>query len=170
MNENEKDVDYLRMFAIETQSQMKSLVEAEYKWLHVYIFAIPIVFTFLGTIGNLLKGHKRADEFFSVASIVSFGFLFLLTFLICSKIQREHKKYKNFGEQLVRMWKYFNLFEKELYIDEQILDNKAKNYGQGKGYIFSIIMLCLLTITTTIIIYLIVFYCALYGILSVSNS
>jgi len=168
--ENKKDVNYLRMFAIETQSQMRSLVETEYKWLQSYILVLPIALTFLGTIGNLLKGYKNADWCFLGCSVILVIFLVLLTYLICSKITKENHKYKDFGKQLVHIWTYFNLFDAGVYLHEPILAEEAKTYGQGLGYLSSTKMLWRLTAMTSIIIVSIGIFCVNSEFLSVSNS
>ena len=147
-----KDVKYLRMFAIATDSDMQKLVDREYKWLQTYILSLPVVLAFFGTIGNLIKGYEDAHSFFLIGSVILALYLFTLASLICSKIIKENRKYKNYGSQLRRIWKYFNLYDDGAYLKEPILTKKERDYGEGRGYLFSIIMLWVLTVITGLII------------------
>lgn len=154
-----KDVDYLRMFAIETQGQMKSLVETEYKWLQSYILVLPILLALLGPVGSLLKGYKHGPLSFLVYSVILSLFLIIITALICSKITKENGKYRDFGQQLVKMWTYFNLFDAGVYLNEPILTCHAKTYGKGPGSFDSKKMLWLLTVIASLIIVAIGVFC-----------
>lgn len=154
-----KDVDYLRMFAIETQGQMKSLVETEYKWLQSYILVLPILLALLGPVGKLLNAYKHGRLTFLLYSVILSLFLIMLTSLICSKITKENDKYRNFGRQLVKMWRYFNLFDAGIYLNEPILTSDAQTYGEGPGFSKSQKMLWSLTVIASLIIVAIGVFC-----------
>ena len=79
--------------------------------------------------------------------------LTFLAILLTSKIIVGHKIYEQIGQQVVKIWEYFKLFERGAYIDDNtILDEKAKSYGKGKGYLRNLCILWVMTIMTDTIL------------------
>lgn len=127
----EKDPEFLKDLFSETQASMRFRSEREYKLLRIFMIVAPLVIT------ASVSLHKYVEDV-GVYVVCNAALAFLLTslsYLIADKIQSEHETYRDMGQQTVRIWKYFRLFEKGAYLsEEQILPEHAAKYGTGKGH------------------------------------
>jgi hypothetical protein len=115
----------------------------------MFIILNPIIITAIRGINELVS-----DKWIFLSLTFSMAtFLTVLTILIISKIKAEHEIYEKIRQQVVKIWEYFKLFEKGVYIeDDIILDKEAKSYGKGKGHLKTLHILGGMTIMTDAIL------------------
>ena len=144
-----KDDEFLKEFFVDCQNAMRHRSETEYKLLNMFIILDPIIITAILGIKELVS-----DKCIFLGLTFSMAiFLTVLTILITSKIKAEHRIYEKIGQQVVKIWEYFKLFEKGAYIgDDIILDEEAKSYGKGRGHLKTLHILWGITIMTDIIL------------------
>ena len=144
-----KDNEFLREFFVDCQNAMRWRSEIEYKLLNMVIILNPIIVTAILGINEIVSDEK----IFLVLTFSMAIFLTVLTILLTLKIKAEHKTYEVIGQQVVKIWKYFKLFEKGAYIDDdKILDKESENYGKGRGYLRTLCILWAMTIMTDTIL------------------
>ncbi len=137
--------DFLKEFFADCQKGMRHRVESEYKLLQMFIIIDLAIITAVSSINELVSDKEML--LLLTYSIVTF--LTTITLLFTWKIIAGHKVYEQIGQQVVRVWKHFGLFKKGAYITgDTILNKEAENYGKGKGYLRTLVMLWLMTIMT----------------------
>ncbi len=142
-----KSDDFLKIVYKKHQDKMRWHSEIEYRLLKMFIIINPVIITAIIGINQYIP--DKSTYFVLVCSMVSF--LAVLTIFITIKIYYEHKTYEGVGQDVVRIWEYFELFEKGSYLTcNQILTDKAKEYGKGGGYIKTLFILWSMTITIVI--------------------
>ncbi len=72
----------------------------------------------------------------------------LITSILTWRIVSDHRKYANIGQIAVRIWRYFEMFDKDAYLKcvPIIPEEKFKDHGKGSGYLFTIALLWSMTI------------------------
>ena len=137
-----KDDEFLKEFFADCQNAMRWRSETEWKLLNLFIVLHPVIVGAMLGVGDLVD-----DKTISFALALSMAaFLTVLTILLTVKIRAEHRIYEEIGQQVVRIWWYFGLFDKGAYLeDEAILEEKAKGYGRGKGYLRTLYILWAIT-------------------------
>ncbi len=144
-----KNEEFLKQLFVESQKLMLYRSEVEYKLLNVFILINSAVISVtFGSYGLIVNKYAFLGATLSVLIFVT-----ILTFVIYLKVQREHKIYEKVGQQIVRIWEYFDLFKKGVYLkDASILNEDAKNYGKGRNYLGTISIFVVITIMTDIIL------------------
>ena len=90
--------------------------------------------------------------YFALTCSIAF-FLFILTIFIDRKIRHEHISYKEVGQDVVRIWEYFELFKKGSFLpNKSILPKKAKKCGKGEGYKKTLHVLWAMTATVSLLL------------------
>ena len=144
-----KDDMFLRDFFVDCQNAMRHRSETEYKLLKMFIILNPIIITAILGINELVSDKGT----FLGLTLSMAIFLAVLTKLISSKVKAEHKIYENIGQQVVKIWEYFKLFDSGAYIiNDSILDNNARSYGKGRGHFKTLHILWAMTIMTDTIL------------------
>lgn len=138
-----KDKDFLIAFFNDCRNEMRWRSEVEHKLLAAMGALYTITATlFIGI--NKWIGNSILILIFSALPII---LLIVFTYLMTKKIISEHKVYSNIGRNVVKIWKYFRLFDKDAYIkNEAILDKSLVNFGQGRGYKDTINILWMMTL------------------------
>jgi len=141
--------DFLREFFVDCQNAMRHRSETEYKLLNLFmILNAAIISVVIGVDEFVTDNVKFIGVTFSMVAFLTF-----ITILVHNKIKAEHEIYEKLGQQVVKIWEYFELFKKGAYIDnDMILDEEARNYGKGKGYLRTLHILWGMTIITDTIL------------------
>lgn len=128
-----QDDNFLRDFFIDCQNRMRRRIETELELQRMLFTIYPIIVTAIIGLNKLITDKLI---FLGITIWIAI-FLILLTKFVDSKIRAEHEGYEITGQQVVKIWKYFKLFETGAYIgNDTILDYcTAKDYGKGKGYL-----------------------------------
>ncbi|KYK35825.1 MAG: hypothetical protein AYK18_12720 [Theionarchaea archaeon DG-70] len=138
-----KDDKFLREFFVECEKAMQWRSETETKLLNIFMILNPIIVTAILGINELVSDKR----IFLCLTLLMAAFLILITMLLTSIIKAEHKAYEVIGKQVIKIWEYFKLFEKGAYIDnDAILEDEARDYGTGKGYLRTLYILWVITI------------------------
>ena len=146
-----KDQEFLRVLFSENQSSMRFRSSTEYKLLQAFMVVVPVTIAAVVGLNDVVTNEALY--------IVMTGSLALLltafTIVITMKINAEHKIYEEIGAQNVRIWEYFELFDKGVYLeDKSILDEGARRYGTGQGHKKTINILWVVTILVDFILVL----------------
>ena len=153
INENfiHKDIDFIKQVYENSEKKMRWHADIEYKLLNMFIIIYPIIITSLIGVSKYLDDK---DIYLFLAVSMAF-FIFVLTLLIDKKVKHEHNTYEKIGGQIVRIWEYFGLFEKDFYLRcNSILSDTARNYGKGDGHKKTLNILWAMSITTASILIL----------------
>jgi len=143
------DREFLKNVYHESVVKMKWHSDIEYKLLNMYLVVYPVIATVLLAIYELVKDKTTYLSITISLSII----LTIFTILIHLKILREHKTYEKIGQQVVKIWKYFDLFQIGAYIPgEQIMDSTALTFGRGPGYKYTLGIFWTITIITDLIL------------------
>jgi hypothetical protein len=139
-------------FLIESYKDFKTSMQwhsdIEYKLLNMYMVLYPVVATILLAIYGLVDKTTYLGIISAMMIILT-----ILTFFIDRKIRAEHKTYEAIGQQIVRIWTYFDLFTRGTYLpNEAILSEDARRFGTGDGYKKTLNIFWAITIITDIIL------------------
>ena len=140
--------DFLKEYYLDTQITMRSRSETEYRLLNMFIVVNPIIITAIFALSELVD-----DKVLFLALTLSVATLLaMLTILLTLKIKAEHEIYVQLGQHVVKVWKYFGLFEKGVYINDAILEKTVEDYGTGEGYLRTLRILWGIPIFTSAIV------------------
>ncbi len=146
-----KNVDFLKKLHEISENKMRWHSDIEYRLLKMFIIINPAIITAIFGIYKLIENGDTNN--FQILTNSIAVFLIILTLTITIKIYAEHRTYHNIGQQIVRIWEYFDLFKNGVYLrNDTIMDEKAKTYGKGLGYIWTLLILWAMTLTTAIIL------------------
>lgn len=143
-----KDDDALKQFVGDSLRAMRWRSETEYRLLGLLAVLCPAMITAMFGIAKL-----GGDRLLDVAFPISLAFfLIFLTISFSVKILAEHKVYEALGQQVVKAWEYFGLFEAGTYGNNAILTADAKKLGTGQGHCKTLLILWAMTIGTVAIL------------------
>jgi hypothetical protein len=149
-----KSDEFLRDFVTDCQSAMRWRADIEWKLLNLYIVLPPAIVGAMFGISKLLN----STSLFWVLTASIIILITVLTILLTAKINAQHIIYEALGQQVVKVWKYFGLFDKGTYLEkEAVLDEKARGYGKGKGHLQTLYILWTITLLTNAILIAIAF-------------
>lgn len=144
-----KDDEFLKEFFADCQNAMRWRSETEWRLLNLFMVLYPIIAGAVLGISELV--HDKT--LFLVLALSMTAFLTVLTIFLTAKVKAEHRVYEALGQQVVKIWQYFGLFEKGAYIEgEVILEEKARGYGKGKGHLRTLNILWAMTVMTDAIL------------------
>jgi len=144
-----KNVDFLKRVYEEHHNKLRWHSDIEYRLLHMFIIINPVIIT--ATIA--IKQYITNKFTYLALVIIMASFLIVLTFFIDKKVKHEHNTYHDVAKDIVRIWEYFDLFKKNTYISNKaILTEKAKSFGDGKGYLKTLNILWAMTYTICILL------------------
>ena len=153
-----KNDDFLRDYYRESQENMRFRSGVEYRLLQFLLLFFPIIGLAIVTLYN----SSIEEGAFLKISVGAALFILLVTICITIKICAEHKNYRNMGQSIKKVWRYFKLQEDGIYlpdnriIPEELVDLEPnKGYGSGKGHIFTLViiwMMALAMIALTVIL------------------
>jgi len=116
---------------------MRHTSDVELRLLQFLLLFYPIIGVAIVT----LYRSSIDPTTFSYLSFGAAGFLLLITWRIDVKIRAEHKTYREIGQAVKKVWRYFKLSEEGAYIEkeriipeEEVALDPHKGYGAGKGY------------------------------------
>lgn len=143
-----KDEFLIKVYELH-QNKMRWHSEVEYRFLKMFIVITPVIITAIIGINEYITNKTT---FFAMTFTMAI-FLIFLTKIIDEKIKHEHKSYEAIGQDIVRIWEYFKLFEEGSYLlDKPILSEGAKRKGKGLGYKKTLHVLWTLTYTISILL------------------
>ncbi len=138
-----RNEEFLRDFFKESQEHMRFRSGVEYRLLQFLLLFYPIIGVVMAT---LYRSSVDQKAYFWL-SIGATAFLVIITVLITIKICAEHKTYRNVGQSVKKVWRYFKLQEVGAYLenDRMIAEDVVnldpdKGYGTGKGYILTLLI------------------------------
>ena len=108
-----KNDQFLIQHFIECQNTMRHRVDTELKHLKTFLILNPIIIT--ATVGT--KEFVSDKIIFLIFSFSMALFLTALATFLTIQIIAGHEKYETIGQEVVKIWEYFGLFEKGAYIE-----------------------------------------------------
>ncbi len=143
-----KNDDFLKTYYIDAQNEMRWRREVEYKLLTNYI----AISAFLLPAEALLYKEMASMPHRMLAATCITIAVFVLTIGVSLKIRAENTIYKALGRNVVAIWEYFEMFSKGTYLSSQpMLPKNSRQYGQGSGYKRTLYVLWSLTVTVSVL-------------------
>ncbi len=122
-------------------AEMRCRRNFESQLVHYYF----LFYTLVGIATVTLFQADKTQESFPVISPWIALLIAMITSFLTFRIAYDHKKYAEFGQIAVRVWKYFEMFTKNAYLKgEAIVPEKFKDYGMGRGYFYTCLLLWLM--------------------------
>lgn len=129
--------EFLIEYFKQSQERMRHTSDVELRLLQFLLLFYPIIGVAVVTLYN-----SPIDR--TIFSFISFGaavFLLLITWRIDVKIRAEHNTYREIGQAVKKVLRYYKLSEQGAYIsgeriipEEEVTLDQNKGYGAGKGY------------------------------------
>lgn len=136
-----EDPDFLVKVYEDVTAEMRCRRNFESQLVHYYF----LFYTLVGIATVTLFQAGTNHESFPVISLGIFLLIAMMTSFLTFRIVYDHKKYIEFGQIAVRIWEYFEMFTKNAYLQEEaIVPEKFKDYGKGKGYFYTCLLLWLM--------------------------
>jgi hypothetical protein len=145
--------DFLQKYLADVRDEMKWRRELEFRLLQFLLVFYPII----GTAMVTLYQTSISPTIYMVLSIGASLFILPATLFVTNRITLEHKAYAGLAKTVIKIWKYFGLFESGTYIkDETIIDPSLQNpktgFGQGKGYLRTLYLIWTVTAAMIVVI------------------
>lgn len=123
--------------------------DVEYRLLKMFIVINPVIITAIIGVNEYINNK---NTYFALTCSMAV-FLIILTIFIDIKIRHEHVSYKAVGQDVVKIWEYFELFDIGAYLpNDSILPEEARKHGTGSGYKKTLYILWAMTITVSVLL------------------
>jgi len=143
------DDDFLKIVYKEHQNKLRWHSDVEYRLLNMFLIINPVIITAVIGIHQFIEDKNQ--YFYLTESIASI--LIVLTICITIKVYIEKRTYTEVAKDTIRIWEYFELFKVGSYLPAQaILSEKAKKYGEGVGWLATLLILWAVTIVTSFLL------------------
>ncbi len=133
--------DFLMKVYEDVTSEMRCRRNFESQLVHYYFLFYSLIGIAIVTLFDVSK-DRESLLFISrgIAMLIA-----IITFFFVCRIIYDHKKYTEFGQIAVRIWKYFDMFTSDMYLaGETIIPDKFEDHGKGIGYFYTYVQLLLM--------------------------
>jgi len=144
-----RDDNFMSEYFKQSQERMRHTSDTELRLLWFLLLFFPIIGVMMATLyGSEIE--RTAYLFLSIG--VSVVFL-IVTLFMDIKIRAEHNTYREIGQSVKKVWRYFQLSDEGAYLEkeriipeEEVVPDPHKGYGAGKGYRRTIYIVWTLTV------------------------
>ncbi len=146
--------EFLQKYLDDIRGEMNWRRELEFRLVQFLLVFYPIIMTALVT----LYQTDIDPRIYQIISIGASIFILAVTMFVTNRISVEHQAYAKLAKTVLKIWTYFSLFKKNAYIeDDVIIDPTLKDhktgYGQGKGYLRTLSLIWMITVTLIVSIF-----------------
>ena len=122
---------FLQTLYHDSREEMRWKSEIEHKLTSLMITLYTIITAAIAGVNRFIKDQRLSQ----ILTVILILLLLTATYYVTKKITSEHLVYERIGETVIKVWRFFRLFDKGVYLkDDAILDERAKNFGKGQGY------------------------------------